>query len=147
MKKREIIRYGKRLTRLIREFKPQDLNKYVPHYDEMSLQEKVGSLLGVLGETVLLPVFKLYYVLQSKYTPVRKKLYIMGSLGYFILPMDIIPDFLPSIIGFTDDIVVISYVLKLVNDNLTPELERKAEESYRRLLHKKKTNLPTTREQ
>lgn len=138
MNKRKIIGYSKRAIQFLRNIRPQDLNQYVPNYDELTLKEKVTSLLGVVGEQVLLPVFQLYYVLMSKETPKQKKLYIMGGLGYFILPTDLIPDFIPSIIGFTDDLVVVSFVLKLVRDCLTPELEMKAEESYRKLLKLKK---------
>lgn len=138
MKKRKIIGYSKRAFDLLKRMRPQDLHQYVPNYDELTLKEKVDSLLGVLGENVLLPVFQLYYVLMAKETPKRRKLYIMGGLGYFILPTDLIPDIIPSMLGFTDDLVVISFVLKLVKDSLTPELREKAEERYQKLLKIKK---------
>lgn len=145
MKKRNIFKYSKRAYALLRNIQPNDLYKYVPNYDEMSLCEKLSSVAGGLGEVVLLPIFKLYFVLQAKSTPMRKKLYIMGALGYFILPVDLIPDFLPAIIGFSDDLVVVSYVLKLVNDYLTPELEVKALNAYKTLTRSKKKSHATLR--
>lgn len=143
MKKRNILKYSKRAYALLKNIQPNDLYKYVPNYDEMSLYDKLLSVAGVLGEVVLLPIFKLYFVLQAKSTPMRTKLYIMGALGYFILPVDLIPDFLPAIIGFSDDLVVVTYVLKLVNDYMTPELEVKAVGAYNALTHSKKKSHPT----
>lgn len=133
MKKRNLFVYSRRVLRLLKELSPEDLSRYAPHYSEMSLKHKIFSLAGFLSQTILLPVFKLYYVLQSKDTPIQKKLYIMGGLGYFILPTDLLPDFLPALIGFTDDLVVIAFVMRLVKDHLTPELEAKAELAVRNL--------------
>jgi len=44
---------------------------------------------------------------------------IAGALAYVVLPLDLIPDFIPGV-GFIDDIFVIGYVLK----NLSDEIDR-----------------------
>ena len=50
---------------------------------------------------------------------------IFGVLGYLILPMDLLPDFLPGI-GFTDDLGALLTVYSLVKGHITPEVEKKA---------------------
>ena len=58
-------------------------------------------------------------------TPRQHKMIIIGALGYFILPIDLIPDFIP-IVGFSDDAAAIIACLKTVSDNVTPEIKRKS---------------------
>ena len=43
----------------------------------------------------------LFYTLQKPTTPVWAKTVIIGALGYFILPIDLIPDLVQG--GYTDD--------------------------------------------
>ena len=58
-------------------------------------------------------------------TPRQHKMIIIGALGYFILPIDLIPDFIP-IVGFSDDAAAIVACLKTASDNVTPEIKRKS---------------------
>ena len=81
-----------------------------------------------MGATVLRPVFTLYYMLQDEKVPLQHKAYIIGALGYFILPFDLIPESVLPIIGFTDDVAVMTFVLKMVKDSITPEIRRKADQ-------------------
>ena len=47
--------------------------------------------------------------------------------GYFILPLDLIPDVIP-VIGYTDDLVALVWALRTVYSNITPEIECKAKQ-------------------
>ncbi len=40
----------------------------------------------------------------------KTKGFILGVIGYVILPIDIIPDFIP-VIGFVDDLIIVAYAL------------------------------------
>ena len=110
-----------------------DVPSYEAHYDENAFWDKIKSIAKKVGATVLRPVLTLYYVLEDGDVPFKNKAYIIGALGYFILPFDIIPDFLAGI-GYTDDLAVIAIVLKQVNSNVTPQIKEKVELKIKSLL-------------
>ena len=58
------------------------------------------------------------------------KLKILGALGYFILPLDFIPDAILGL-GFTDDLAALAWALFKMKQYITPEIERKARERLR----------------
>ena len=66
--------------------------------------------------------------IRDRKVPLQHKAYIIGALGYFILPFDLIPESVLPIIGFTDDVAVMTFVLKMVKDSITPEIRRKADQ-------------------
>ena len=103
-----------------------EVQKYGTYYSDNRFWKKVERVAKKVGATVLLPVFTLYYMLQDDKVSLQHKAYIVGALGYFILPIDLIPDGILPVIGFTDDIAVMTLVLKLVKDSITPESKARA---------------------
>lgn len=103
-----------------------EVQKYGTYYSDNRFWKKVERVAKKVGATVLLPVFTLYYMLQDDKVSLQHKAYIVGALGYFILPIDLIPDGILPVIGFTDDIAVMTLVLKLVKDSITPEIKARA---------------------
>ena len=61
-----------------------------------------------------------FYCATDRETPTRAKAVLLGALAYFILPIDVIPDFIP-LLGFTDDAAVIATALATITDNLKPK--------------------------
>jgi len=61
----------------------------------------------------------LYDMVTDKDFMLDKKTYmfIAGALAYVVLPIDIIPDFIPGV-GFIDDIFVVGIVMKSISDEL-----------------------------
>lgn len=57
-------------------------------------------------------------------TPTRVKATLLAALAYFVMPIDVIPDFITGL-GFTDDATVLMAAIGLVSTHLTPE-HRKA---------------------
>lgn len=55
----------------------------------------------------------LFYAYKKKDTPIWAKRVIIGILGYFIAPIDAIPDLSPFV-GYTDDIGLIGYGLVMI---------------------------------
>jgi len=70
-------------------------------------------------------VLCLYYTLMSPDVSVGNKTIIIGALGYFILPIDIIPDFIP-VLGFTDDLAALKLAFDAVRASVTPDIENQA---------------------
>ena len=103
-----------------------EVQKYGTYYSDNRFWKKVERVAKKVGATVLLPVFTLYYMLQDDKVSLQHKAYIVGALGYFILPIDLIPDGILPVIGFTDEIAVMTLVLKLVKDSITPEIKARA---------------------
>ena len=104
---------------------PKDITDYQKHYSEKGLTEKIGTSFRKAGLKVIYYVLLLYYVLKDKNTPISQKMIIIGALGYFILPVDMIPDLIP-IAGFTDDAAALVACLKAVRSNVTPDIKAKA---------------------
>lgn len=61
-----------------------------------------------------------YYCAFDRETPIRVRASLLGALGYFVLPLDGIPDFIFGL-GFTDDAAVIMGVLALMRAHITDE--------------------------
>lgn len=90
-----------------------DLKKYEKVYSEGELWKKIKDVAKKAGKPVIKNALLLYYALQSGGVSAMDKARIVGALGYFILPTDLIADILP-LVGFTDDAGVILFVLKML---------------------------------
>lgn len=101
-----------------------NLSKYAGYYNPSALFDKIKSVARKAGVKVVYVVLLLYYSTLDKELPVKDRLMVLAALGYFILPLDFIPDALPG--GFTDDMAALVFVLKKVWNNLTPATKRKA---------------------
>lgn len=58
-----------------------------------------------------------YYCATDKQTPFRVRGILLAALGYFVMPIDVIPDMF-AVIGFTDDIAVLSAALSLIRSHM-----------------------------
>lgn len=81
-------------------------NKFENEFTEHSFWDKTKNFAKIAGETVLEPALKLYYSAQDSDTPKWARRTVYGSLGYFISPLDAIPDITP-LVGFSDDLGVL----------------------------------------
>jgi len=61
----------------------------------------------------------LFQMVTDKEFNVSKTAYIAiaGALAYVVLPIDVIPDFIPGV-GFVDDMFVIGMVMKSISDEI-----------------------------
>lgn len=104
---------------------PQNIEQYQKYYSEKGLFSKIGKVCKKAGMKAVYYVLLLYYVLMDEKTSWEHKGIIIGTLGYFILPIDLIPDFIPAA-GYTDDITALVTCIKTVMNNVTPDIKRKA---------------------
>jgi uncharacterized membrane protein YkvA (DUF1232 family) len=105
--------------------KEKDIRKYQNHYSESGLLGKLSKVAKKAGQKIVYAVMLLYYVIQSPEISKGDKATIIGALGYFILPLDLLPDFIP-LVGFTDDLSAILLALHAVWKNITPDVKAKA---------------------
>ena len=107
----------------------ESLNKnteeYEKHYSESSFWNKVLSMAKKAGLKLIYVALLLYYTLQSRNVSTKDKAIIYGALGYFILPIDIIPDYIP-IIGYTDDMTILIYAYNRIKSNINDHIREKA---------------------
>ena len=77
----------------------------------------------------------LYVALRSPDMPKSNKLIVLAALGYFIMPLDVIADFLP-LAGLTDDAFVILTALGKVYLSITDEMKLEAKELIEKKFNK-----------
>ena len=108
---------------------PKDTTPYQKHYSEAKFWKNAKSL----GKKVLKPALLLYYVMMSPDVPLTTKATIAGALGYLILPLDLVPDFIP-IAGFTDDAAALWAIVSMCQNHITPDIEAQADTKLQELL-------------
>lgn len=107
-----------------------DSQEYSKAYSDDSFRGKVRQYAKDAGEAVLEPALKMYYALKDSDTPAWAKATIIGALGYFISPIDAIPDLLP-VVGYTDDLAVLAGALAIVAMHVKEEHAEKARVTLR----------------
>ena len=93
-------------------------------YSDEKFWQKIRRYVGRLSRPALTELLSLYYCLQDRDTPLLFKSQIVVTLGYFILPTDIIPDVFLGV-GYTDDIAMIASTYA----NLTPYIKTEHKDS------------------
>ena len=64
--------------------------------------------------------FAVFYAVKDAKTPLKAKAMLAAALAYFIVPTDLIPDFVIGF-GFTDDLAVLTMVLRHLSTTVTNE--------------------------
>jgi uncharacterized membrane protein YkvA (DUF1232 family) len=68
-----------------------------------------------------------YYCALDRDTPGYVRATLFGAVAYFVLPTDVVPDFLAGL-GFTDDATVIAAAIAAVGRHLEPRHRERARE-------------------
>ena len=101
------------------------LQKYEQHYSDGGFLEKLTKYGKIIGINALYKAVQLWFVMQKPDVPAGTKAIIMGALGYLIAPLDFLPDIMP-VLGYTDDLVAITFALIKVQGYIDEEVERKS---------------------
>lgn len=72
-----------------------------------------------------------YYCARDPATPLQVKAVLIGALAYFVIPTDLLPDFI-AWLGFTDDASVLAAAIRTVAPAITDQHRAKAKETLRR---------------
>ena len=73
-----------------------------------------------------------FYCATDSRTPMRVKAILFAALGYFVLPIDTIPDVILGV-GFTDDLTVLVTALALIRTHMKPDHYDRAHTTIKRL--------------
>jgi uncharacterized membrane protein YkvA (DUF1232 family) len=105
--------------------RPENVEQYESHYSEAKFGAKLPRVARKAGSKLVYCLLLLYYVLKSPSVSRGDKSKIYGALGYFILPLDLLPDFIPMA-GYADDLSAVLWALHTVWKNITPEIKAQA---------------------
>ena len=83
------------------------------------------KILLAAGRAIAQPALEGFELLLDNSTPPQVRISIMGALTYLIVPIDLIPDFIPAS-GFSDDLVALTAVISLWQHHITPEIKFRA---------------------
>ncbi|MEF0943284.1 YkvA family protein [Rhizobium sp. BR 362] len=61
-----------------------------------------------------------FYCALDPQTPTRVRGILLAALGYFVMPVDIIPDFF-AVIGFSDDVAVLTLAFGMIQSHIRQE--------------------------
>ncbi|MBD0405480.1 YkvA family protein [Flammeovirga sp. EKP202] len=103
----------------------EEIIKFSSHFTEKGFWEKLGKFSQKAGMKLSFYALTLFYTMMDEDTPNSSKLMIMGALGYFIFPVDLIPDIAPGV-GFTDDLVALTGAFVNVAMHVKPEHKENA---------------------
>ncbi len=98
---------------------------YVSAYSESRFHQKLTRYAKAAGHEVVEKALRLFYAAQSPDTPRWAKTAIYGALGYFIFPLDAIPDF-AALVGYTDDLGVLAAALATVSMYITDDIKERS---------------------
>ena len=73
-----------------------------------------------------------YYCAADPKTPRRVQAVLVGALGYFVVPTDMIPDFIAGL-GFSDDAAVLAAAIGAVRRHITDDHRARARGALGRL--------------
>ena len=101
--------------------------KYAEAFSKNAFWKQMQKIVLHVGQKTVYTILLMYYAFVRKETPHWAKNIIIGVLGYLLTPFDAVPDLTP-IIGYTDDIGVLTFGLVTIACYVNDEVRAKARE-------------------
>jgi uncharacterized membrane protein YkvA (DUF1232 family) len=111
---------------------PPDTGKYARYYSDESFWRKIEKYGRTAGANAAYYALLLWYVATKPSTPLPVKLLIFGGLGYFIMPIDAVPDFLVGI-GYADDMAILVGIISAYGMYMDDESKARARAKVREI--------------
>jgi len=105
--------------------------KYNQFFSENLFWIKLKKFTRAAGAQVVYAALLLFYTFRKKETPHWAKKIIIGALGYFLSPIDAIPDLTPFL-GYTDDLSILAFALSTIAFCVDKEVIEKAHTTLKR---------------
>jgi uncharacterized membrane protein YkvA (DUF1232 family) len=106
---------------------------YAGEYADDSFRRKAKRVARRAGREVIEKALVLYYTLRDADTPAWARAVIVGALGYFVVPLDAVPDPTP-VLGFIDDFWALAAALPVVAMHVKKEHRERAKAKLARWL-------------
>ena len=97
--------------------------------------KKIGRFFYAMGQQTVYSVLLMVYAFRRKDAPGWAKRIIIGALGYVLTPIDAIPDLTP-LIGYTDDLGVLSFGLVAIASYINLDVRIEARRGVKALFGK-----------
>lgn len=114
----------------------KDVKPLIGRVKNIDWRGKMNALMDKLrlwalkaGRVATRPLLQFYYVMNDDKTLTLDRLLIYGAIAYTILPMDFVPSVIYKFLGVLDDGMAMLYVYKKIKDRITPEINRKVEDT------------------
>lgn len=105
--------------------------KYNQFFSENLFWIKIKKFTRAAGVQVVYAALLLFYTFRRKETPPWAKKIIIGALGYFLSPIDAIPDLTPFL-GYTDDLSILAFALSTIAFFVNKEVKENAQITLKR---------------
>ena len=114
----------------------KDINKHLEKLKDVNWKSKsedifrkIGHYAKKAGRMATKPLLQLYYVLTMGETTTLEKALIVGAILYTVMPFSLISAKAHKILGMLDEGLAVLYVIKKVQNKITPEISAKVEET------------------
>lgn len=107
------------------EISQAEVQRYGNSYSEAGLWSKITGNVKKVGVNLLYEVLQLFYVAKNPNVPMKIRAAMVAPLGYFISPVDLIPDLAP-VVGYTDDTLVIAMALAFAHAYIDDNIRQQA---------------------
>ncbi len=97
--------------------------------------KQIGRLFYAMGQQTVYSVLLMVFAFRRKDAPGWAKRIIIGALGYVLTPIDAIPDLTP-LIGYTDDLGVLSFGLVAIASYINLDVRIEARRGVKALFGK-----------
>ena len=102
-----------------------NLDRYRRFFSERNFWSIIGRFAQRLGIKTVYSALLMYYAYRRKDTPFWAKNIVIGVLGYLLAPLDFLPDLTP-LVGFTDDIGMLSFGLVTIAAYINQDVREQA---------------------
>ncbi|MBP5200397.1 MAG: DUF1232 domain-containing protein [Schwartzia sp.] len=109
-----------------------DMEKYEKDFSEEGFWDKVTGKVKSAGLGLIYNALQLFYAAQNPSCPPHVKAGIYAALGYFILPLDLIPDFTP-VVGYGDDVSAIGAAIVMAQMYIDDNVKQQARDKIQSL--------------
>lgn len=105
-------------------------SQYRKYFSVKKFWDKIKNTGKQAGLKTVYLALLLYYAYSRKDTPYWAKSRILGTLGYFLFPFDLLSDIWP-IIGYTDDVVALSLCVGTVAAFINEDVKKQSKKQLK----------------